>query len=1295
MISIRYSSPLDNQVPRFDECETLGKVLLSLLFEEYCHKGASLQADIADALLWDLNNDDDFKDKVDELPARKAQDDILVSMNSLAQMLLILGAGPLQELEIRSDFHIAGVPGTFRKRTLARNFLNDVVNDEFPNVKIPLLKSIQSMQEMSPTGVITDKIVISFLMAYYSSFSNRFQCVYYPTPYEELSSRTSVLFDFSSFVSNLISTAHLTILNPTSSWIGMLMQSPFPALLESFTVKTGRQSEIKTSMLKESESIDSSSPLDDVGNDAVDMSSITTSYLEDLLFPYVNYNDFLQVSISKDLALMVCDAITRQWNDSGEIIPASNHHMVTVMMENSHMSESTRKAWSKYCREAERKHAVLMSASCRSRQNQTAGKKRSQAIDSLKSVIITCDSSLRMSSMKVLDGAMNIGGNLLSLRSLFGVTAWMKFQDLMSSNNHDNQKNMEPCHEITIGFDDVFDSFEHLSDLLEYENHLNRMFDSTADRHADKSQELDDKIVCHMLESRSINDFLLDKQSYDRIASQISSMEIPEVTIEHVLHCDIEEENQDEPIGLTEGEQDVIVNCPVSEKASYVLAASNIISHRMGMTLDTSPNDAIMRASLSMSVAGFMLGDNPIWQACTPIVNFLSTVISDLFHTRDIMAPLLANQDGSSLHASVSNAAGHWDDYMIPTMSGSRAEPRHATPDIVLGTNGYNRMNINQQESSKRSHSNAQSKSLPPCCVDLTMESLNHDEWADIIGRDEIIDDLEVILNRKDKSNPLLVAPAGRGKTAIVEALAHRIAHKKSFLLDGYKIVSLDLGGMSSSSSSFMAAIATIRNFITKAAKEKTIVFIDEIHLIATMMNGEIADMLKPVLSRPGLHVIGATTEREYNYSIAKDKALDRRFSLVRIPALDDKSIELITAARMQRYGTYHHIGYDESLAPVACSLARRYMTNAESPDREIDIIDTAFSLASRNEESIVGHDMDFTERFSKELTEENLCDAVRMLSSNNNIMTRRQSIESLRSQGRESESDRIARLFPNVAGQKKALEKIATQLSLSSLEICDKHQPRNVFLFVGKSSVGKTYTACQMARPLGLNEDSVLSISMGEYQDRISTSRLLGASPQYVGYKEGGVLTNFIKSHPNGLVILDEIDKCHPAILKILLGAFDDGILTAGNGENVDCSSITFVCTTNAGIDDVTTASSRPIGFIESNKRSSHDMNEKKAMEALRKEFGNPFMNRIDCVVLFSDLTEQDIVDACLISYMDFAKRINQSYNVDIMDEKHQSKARIVIKRVIKSLDDNDKNPRVAWRKAKAQLMHMILEKI
>lgn len=690
----------------------------------------------------------------------------------------------------------------------------------------------------------------------------------------------------------------------------------------------------------------------------------------------------------------------------------------------------------------------------------------------------------------------------------------------------------------------------------------------------------------------------------------------------------------------------------VSEEAATILATAGIITRRLAMVIPSDEAGALRTYanSLATAIASIQTADRS--KSCSPQADWIYTASCPVFDPRiDVFFT------SSTLRSGGADQKQGQATLTITTLT---VDPSSQGSYQPQGQAGY--------EPDKLPY-------LAKFTTDMVELARQGRIGEGIVGRDETISLIETVLTRRDKSNPLLLAPAGAGKSAIAEAVAKRIADKTTSLPPTTNMRSLDLTSLVADGCTAGVLADRMERIMEESVSSHTILFIDEIHVIVSIGNGEmnLGNIMKPYLARDGLSVIGATTEREYNYTIAKDRALSRRFSTMRLPALDFDETVAILKEKQKMYSKYHGVAYSDRAANTIALLAKEYMSDKESPDRELDILDTSASVATRAE--------------SLEVQEQHVVEAVRLLTANRSVKTHADIARELITS--EYSAKTLDELFPNVAGQYAAKENIVKRISESKLGLSAQAKPKNIFLFVGESGVGKTYMAHEMAPLLDLNQDSdVLTISLGEYQDRASHTRLIGASPQYVGYQEGGILTNFVKAHPDGIVILDEMDKCDPSVLQMFLGVFDTAMLTAADGSIADCRSITFVCTTNSGHGPT---KKNAIGF---STQETADEQEKSAItDALKAELGEPLISRMDEIVIFETLTDSDYVDICKISYRRLAERLMQRHGVDLAAAYTEEDLVHDVQQRISQADTASKDARTIWSSFERDIIPKAIE--
>ncbi len=537
-----------------------------------------------------------------------------------------------------------------------------------------------------------------------------------------------------------------------------------------------------------------------------------------------------------------------------------------------------------------------------------------------------------------------------------------------------------------------------------------------------------------------------------------------------------------------------------------------------------------------------------------------------------------------------------------------------------------------------------------------------------VIGRDAEILRLIQILSRRTKNNPVLIGEAGVGKTAIVEGLAQKIAQNDvPEILSGKRVVSLDLGAMIAGSrfrgefeERLKAAIGEIQR-----SEGEIILMIDELHTVvgagAAQGAMDASNMLKPALSRGELQCIGATTLDEYHKYIEKDAALERRFAplYVEEPTVEE-TIEMLQGLR-DRYEAHHKVRFSDEALVAAARLSHRYVADRHLPDKAIDLIDEAaaklrvalYSLPSELkqlkdeidrlgvEEEQAGLQRDYeraaemkSQRFRIEdefnqkrdaWEAEHQLDEVVDVDDIAEVVAQWTGIPV--SQVMETEAEKLLnmedRLHDRIVGQDEAIHALADAIRRARAGLKDPRRPIGSFIFLGSSGVGKTEMAKALAEFMFDDEDAVVRVDMSEYREQHSVSRLFGAPPGYIGYEEGGQLTEAVRRRPYRVVLFDEIEKAHPEVWNSLLQILDDGRLTDGQGRIVDFRNTVLIMTSNLGTEFVTRSGT--LGFNRSGDTETR-ANEEKIERALKDTFRPEFLNRIDEVVIFSQLSPEDM---------------------------------------------------------------------
>lgn len=466
-----------------------------------------------------------------------------------------------------------------------------------------------------------------------------------------------------------------------------------------------------------------------------------------------------------------------------------------------------------------------------------------------------------------------------------------------------------------------------------------------------------------------------------------------------------------------------------------------------------------------------------------------------------------------------------------------------------------------------------------------------------LIGRSDELDRTLQVLSRRRKNNPLYVGEAGVGKTAIAEGLANLVISEKSpeFLQDA-TIYSLDMGALLAGTKYRGDFEKRFKAVLKELETDKNaILFIDEIHTIigAGAASGGMMDasnLLKPLLSSGKLRCIGSTTYQEYNSIFEKDRALARRFQKIDVaePSVDETTKILV--GLKDKYESHHGIRYTNKALKAAAQLSAKYINERFLPDKAIDVIDEAGAkqqlvAPSKRKKIINDHDI------------ENIVAKMARIPEKSVSSTETDSLKTL---------DRNLKMV--VFGQDHAIDELSSVIRLSRAGLGNEEKPIGSFLFAGPTGVGKTEVTQQLAKTLGVE---LLRFDMSEYMEKHAVSRLIGAPPGYVGYEQGGLLTDSVLKHPHAVVLLDEIEKAHPDVFNILLQVMDHGTLTDNNGRKADFRNVIIVLTTNAGVTETTKQS---IGF----KQQDTSIN---AMEEINKTFSPEFRNRLDNIVWFNHL--------------------------------------------------------------------------
>ena len=601
------------------------------------------------------------------------------------------------------------------------------------------------------------------------------------------------------------------------------------------------------------------------------------------------------------------------------------------------------------------------------------------------------------------------------------------------------------------------------------------------------------------------------------------------------------------------------------------------------------------------------------------------------------------------------------------------------------------------------------SKTLAEFTRDLTADARTG-KLDPVIGRDDEIQRVIQILSRRTKNNPALIGDPGVGKTAVVEGLAQKIVSGDvPETLKGKRIISLDLTGMIAGTKyrgEFEERIKKVIEELT--AKKDTILFIDEMHMLmgagAAEGAADAANILKPALSRGEVQVIGATTLDEYRKNIEKDAALERRFQPVQVgePSAED-AVEILKGLR-DKYEAHHRIKIPDEAIEAAVKLSVRYVTGRYLPDKAIDVIDEACSrvrlstltappdlkqledeiaaVAAKKEEAVKGQDYENAaklrdeEKSKREALEARKKEWADQQTKSHGAVTE-DDIAAVISgwtgvpvaQLTEDEGQRLLHLedtlHKRVIGQSEAVTAVSKAIRRSRVGLRDPKRPIGSFLFLGPTGVGKTELSKALAEAMFGDENALIRIDMSEYMEKHAVSRMIGSPPGYVGYDEGGQLSEKVRRHPYSVVLFDEIEKAHPDVFNILLQILEDGILTDGQGRHVDFKNTIIIMTSNIGAQKITGAGRKSLGFADGKPEDAAERTFEQIKEDVMGELKNAvrpeFLNRIDDIIVFNRLNEDEIAqiaDGMLRKVAERMKDMEISMTWTEAAKKHLAKA-------------------------------------
>ena len=562
-----------------------------------------------------------------------------------------------------------------------------------------------------------------------------------------------------------------------------------------------------------------------------------------------------------------------------------------------------------------------------------------------------------------------------------------------------------------------------------------------------------------------------------------------------------------------------------------------------------------------------------------------------------------------------------------------------------------------------------------------------------VIGRDEEIQRIIQILSRRTKNNPCLIGESGVGKTAIVEGLAQKIvASDVPETLKNKRIISMDISGMVAGAKYRGDFEERIKKALSEVKKDGNIIlFIDEIHTIVGAGSAEgaidAANILKPMLARGEIQLIGTTTVEEYRKFIEKDKALERRFSPINVEEPTEQNTFLILKGLREKYENHHNVKITDEAIEAAVTLSARYINDRFLPDKAIDLIDEASSKArlkyftepekikklqekiektrKYKEEAVQNQkfetaaelrdkEREFKEELDKEeeewknkntkriitITEENISEIISNSTGIPSSKISKNENEKLKNLEKE--------LHERIIGQNEAVETVSKAIRRGRAGLKDPNRPIGSFLFLGPTGVGKTELSKALAEVLFGGEKNLIRIDMSEYMEPHSVSKLIGSPPGYVGFEEGGQLTEKIRRKPYSVILFDEVEKAHTDVMNILLQMLDDGRLTDSNGRTVDFKNTVIIMTSNIGARSITDKKNLGFGSINDNSEKDYENIKKDVMAELKKEFKPELLNRIDEIIVFHKLNDKEIEQIIELMLNEIKERLSKQ-NIEL----------------------------------------------
>jgi ATP-dependent Clp protease ATP-binding subunit ClpC len=734
--------------------------------------------------------------------------------------------------------------------------------------------------------------------------------------------------------------------------------------------------------------------------------------------------------------------------------------------------------------------------------------------------------------------------------------------------------------------------------------------------------------------------------------------------------------------------------------AVRVLESLNVDSNQLSVAVEKSINQ-----NTNTLPTSYNIGNLPLTKQAEKVlkVTFLEAKLlkSELIGTEHILLSVLKHQDNLAarvlLQFNVSYDVFKTELEFVGT---------EISPDITSDLPGGGEFDDEEEnpsggDSGSQSRGRGKGKSHTPVLDNFGRDIsklAEEDKLDPIIGREVEIERVSQILSRRKKNNPILIGEPGVGKTAVVEGLALRIYQRKvSRTLFNKRIVMLDLAALVAGTKYRGQFEERMKAIMTELEKSRDVIlFIDEIHTIvgAGGATGSLdaSNIFKPALARGELQCIGASTLDEYRQYIEKDGALDRRFQKVVIdPPSPEEAIHILNNIK-EKYEEFHHVQYTDDAIEACVKLSDRYISDRFLPDKAIDVMDEVGARVHLKNIHVPKHIVELEDEIEK--TKEAKNQAVRDQEYEKAANYRDKESKLIRqleqakkqwdeesktkrypvgeadiaevvsmmtgipvSSVAENESHKLLSMTTDlqgeVIGQDEAIMKVTKAIQRNRVGLKDPNKPIGTFIFLGPTGVGKTELAKVLARQLFTSEDSLIRIDMSEYMEKFAVSRLIGAPPGYVGYEEGGQLTEKVRRKPYSVILLDEIEKAHPDIFNILLQVLDDGQLTDGLGRKVDFKNTLIIMTSNVGARRLKDFG-QGVGFATQAREKDSDTNAKSVIQgALKRTFSPEFLNRIDDVIVFNSLDQEDIFRIIDITLKDLYKRIQElGYNLELDEE-------------------------------------------